>query len=111
MAVGPPAVFSAGYHVGSRWSGDIAVSQDGQLDVVHTGVGPQCGLTMEEGGDTFVTQATEGTARGEVFAVASTDLADRSSPSATVADPGSLVSKVAVSHFSLSPLEREPLGK
>jgi hypothetical protein len=28
-----------------------------------------------------------------------------------VTDTGSLMTNVAVSHFSLSPLEREPLGK
>ena len=66
---------------------------------------------MEQVGDALVTQAPEGTARSQVFAVTSTDLADHASPSATVADTGSLVTKVAVSHFSLSPLERAPLGK
>jgi hypothetical protein len=99
------------YHRASRWSGDIAVPKDGQLDVTNTGVVPQGGLAVEKVGDALVAQASKGTARGEVLAIGSTELADHSSPSATVADTGSMVTKVAVSHFSLSPLEREPLGK
>jgi hypothetical protein len=111
MPMGPTLMLSADYHRGSWWSGDIAIPEHSELDVTHTWVVTQGGLTMEEGGDALVTQATEGPARGEILAIASTDLADYSSPSTTVADPGSLVTKVAVSHFSLSPLEREPLGK
>jgi hypothetical protein len=71
----------------------------------------QGGLTMKEVGDALVTQASEGTAGGDVLAIASTHLADNASPSAPVAHTGSLVTKIALSHFSLSPLEREPLGK
>jgi hypothetical protein len=98
------------YHRG--WSGDIAVPNDGQLDVTDPGVVPESGLAVEQGGDALVTEATEGTAGGQVLAVPSTDLADHPSPSAAMADTGSLMTKIAaVSHFSLSPLEREPLGK
>jgi hypothetical protein len=110
MAVGPPAMPSA-YHLGSRWSGDIAGPHDGQPHVANPGVVAQGALTMEQVGDALVAQAPEGTARRQELAITSTDLADGTSPSATVADTGSLVTKIAISHFSLSPLEREPLGK
>jgi hypothetical protein len=66
---------------------------------------------MEQVGDALVTQAPECTTGCQVLAVASTNLADHASPSAAMADSGSLVTEIAVSHFSLSPLEREPLGK
>jgi hypothetical protein len=79
--------------------------------VADTRVVPQSGLTVEQIGDALVTQAPEGTTGRQVLAVTSTDFADHASPSATVAHTGSLVTKIAVSHFSLSPLEREPLGK
>jgi hypothetical protein len=96
----------------NRCSGDIAVPHDGQLDVADPGVGPESGLAVEQGGDALVTEATEDTAGGKKLAVTSTDLADHCLPSATMADTVSLVTKVAaVSHVSLSPLEREPLGK
>ncbi len=110
MPVGPPTMSSA-YHPGSRWSGDIAGPHDGQLHVADSGIVTQSGLTMEQVGDAHVTQSSEGTAGSQVLAVTSTDLADHASPSATVTDTGSLMTNVAVSHFSLSPLEREPLGK
>jgi len=110
MPVGPP-MMSPAYHLGRRWSGDIAGPQDGQLHVADYRIVPQGGLAMEQLGDALVTQATERTAGWQVLAVTSTDLADCASPSATMADTGSLVTKIAIAHFSLSPLEREPLGK
>lgn len=79
--------------------------------MADSGMVPQSGLTMEQVGDALVTQTSKGTAGSQVLAVTSTDLADHPSPSATVADTGSLMTKIALSHFSLSPLEREPLGK
>jgi hypothetical protein len=66
---------------------------------------------MEQVGHALVTQTTEGPAGRKVLAVTSTHLAHCASPSATMADTGSLVTKIAIAHFSLSPLEREPLGK
>jgi hypothetical protein len=79
--------------------------------VADPGIVPQRTLTMEQVGDALVAQTTEGTAGRQVLAVTTTDRTDRASPSATVADTGSLVTKIAISHVSLSPLEREPLGK
>jgi hypothetical protein len=110
MPVGPPTMPSA-YHLRSRRSGDIAGSYDGQLHVADSGIIPQSGLTMEQLGNALVTQAPEGAAGGQELAVTSTNFADNASPSATVADTWSLVTKIAISHVSLSPLEREPLGK
>ena len=110
MPVGPP-MMSPAYHLGRRWSGDIAGPHDSQPHVADPGIVPQGALTMEQLGDALVTQTTEGTPRGQVLAVTSADFADHPSPSATVADTRSLMTKIAVSHFSLSPLEREPLGK
>jgi hypothetical protein len=66
---------------------------------------------MEQVTEALVTQASKGATGGQIFAVGSTDLADHSCPSTTMADTGSLVTQVAVSHVSLSPLERESLGK
>jgi hypothetical protein len=102
---------SSAYHPSSSWSGDIAGPHDRELHVAHPSTVPQGGLTMEQVSDALVAQASEGTTRCQVLAVTSTDLADHASPSAAMADSGSLVTEIAVSHFSLSPLEREPLGK
>jgi hypothetical protein len=110
MSVGPPTMSSA-YHRGSGWLGDIAIPHHGQLHLADLRVLPRSGLTTEEIGDALVTQASEVTAGSQVLAITSTDLADHASPSATMADTGSPAAKVALSHFSLSPLEREPLGK
>jgi hypothetical protein len=110
MPVGPPTMPSA-YHPNSGCSGDIAGPHDSQPHVADPGIVPQGALTVEQLGDALVTQATERTAGWQVLAVTSTDLADCASPSATMADTGSLVTKIAIAHFSLSPLEREPLGK
>ena len=108
--MGPPTMSSA-YHPSSKRSGDIAGPHDSQLHVADSGILPQSALTMEQIGDALVTQASEGTAGWQELAIASMDLADNASPSATVADTWSLVTKIAISHVSLSPLEREPLGK
>jgi hypothetical protein len=110
MAVGPPTMLAA-YHPRCRCSGDIAGPHDGQPHVADPGIVPQRALTMEQVGGALVTQAPERTPGRQVLAVDSTDLADCASPSASVTDTGSLVTKIAIAHFSLSPLEREPLGK
>jgi hypothetical protein len=102
---------SSAYHPSSSWSGDIAGPHDREFHVADSGIVPQGGLTMEQVGDALVTQASETATRRQVLTVTATDLADHASPSAAVADTGSLVTEIAVSHFSLSPLEREPLGK
>jgi hypothetical protein len=36
--MGTTLMFSADYHRGSRWSGDIAVPEYRQFDVAHAGV-------------------------------------------------------------------------
>jgi hypothetical protein len=110
MAVGPPAMPSA-YHLSRGCSGDIAGPHHGQLHMTDPRIVPQGALAVEQVGDALVTQATEGAAGRQVLAVTSTDLAHCASPSATMADTGSLVTKIAIAHFSLSPLEPEPLGK
>jgi hypothetical protein len=77
----------------------------------YTGVVAQSSLPVEKVCNALVTQPSEGTAGSQILTVASTDLADQASPTAPMAHTGSLVTKVAVWHISLSPLKREPLGK
>ena len=110
MPVGPPMMSSA-YHSRPHRSGDIARPHDGQLRVADPGVIPPSSLAMEQVTEAFVTQAPEGTTGGQIFAVCPADLTHHAFPSTTMADTGSLVTQVAVSHVSLSPLERESLGK
>lgn len=64
MPVGPPTMSSSGYHLGNQWSGDISVPHDGQFDMTDPTVVPKGSLTMEQGGDALVAQASEGTAGG-----------------------------------------------
>jgi hypothetical protein len=110
MPVRPPTMSSA-YHLEEGWSGDIASPHHGQLHVADPGIVAPRRLGMKEVGHAIVTEAPEGPACGQIFAVSSTHLADLASPSATVADTGSLMTKVALSHFSLSPWNGRPLGK
>jgi hypothetical protein len=110
MPVGPPMMSSA-YHSRAHRSGDIARPHDGQLRVAERGVVPLSGLPMEQVSEALVTQTPESTTGNQVFAVGPTDLTDHAAPSTTMADTGALVTQVTVSHVSLSPLERESLGK
>jgi hypothetical protein len=110
MPVGPPMMSSA-YHSRAQRSGDIARPYDGELRVANPGLVPQSGLAMEQVSEALVTQAPESTTGDQVFAIGPSDLTDHACPSTTMAHAGSLMTQVAVSHFSLSPLERESLGK
>jgi hypothetical protein len=111
MPVGPPTMSSA-YHVMIGRSGDIAIPHDGQFRVANHPVFPQRRLAEEQVSDALGTKPTERSPRRQVLAVITADLPDGSSPSAAMAHPGTLMGEVvAVSHFSLSPLERGALGK
>jgi hypothetical protein len=99
----------ADYHLVNRLSGDISVLDDRQRAMSESHVGSS--VTIKQIGGTLITEASTSAATGQVLAVTSTDLADRPSPSATMADSRALVTKAtAVWHFSLSTLVREPLG-
>jgi hypothetical protein len=102
-----PTTMTTAYHRRNSGSGDIAIPHDGEFRLGHNRAFPQGRLAMEEVGDAFGTEATEGPPGSQVPAVTTTDLPDGSSPSAAMAYPRALVGKtVADSHFSLSPLER-----
>ena len=104
-------MMSSAYHSRAQRSGDIAGPHDGQLRVADPETVPPSGLAMEQVIEALVTQAPEGTTGNQVFSVGPADLTDHAAPSTTMADTGPLAPQVAVSHFSLSPLERESLGK
>jgi hypothetical protein len=110
MPVGPPTMSSA-YHVMIESSGDIAIPYEVQFRLANHPVFPQRRLANEQVSDAVGTKATERPPRRQVLAVTTADFPDGSSPSAAMAYPGALMGEVvAVSHFSLSPLERGALG-
>jgi hypothetical protein len=100
------------YHLDDKRSGDISRLHHTQFYVPDCRILAESGLTVVQISDAFITETTESTTRCQMPTSAAADFADCPSPSAAVADPRTLMTKLAaLLHLSLSPLNGGPLGR
>jgi hypothetical protein len=111
MPMGPP-MMSSTYHSGCRWLGDITIPRESQLCATGAGLFPLTGLTVKQVSDALAAKAPVRTTGREAFSISAADLSNYPAPATSMTNARPLMTEAtAVSHFSLSPLEREPLGK